>query len=299
MKTSTGKSFLSYIPGYSTNAVIQLIIFNGVGYCLLSIAWAIVMIVYGSVQNFDMFFIPNIALSSLDHFKLHWWTILTYGLFHRSFWELLSNMLWLYSFGNIVQLLIGYKQVIPLYLYSLVCGGLFFILIQFLPASTTTNFLFLGPKAGLVGLAIAAITLSPKYRLYLTEYFSIPLYLLTGVFIVLMVISTAYNLPSLLLLIGGAVMGFCYIKLLNAGYRPGAWMYEMIERIDNSVTPKIGSRRIKLNPKRDEIFQKATYNKQNVTQKRIDEILDKINLKGYNSLSQEEKDLLIRIGKNK
>ena len=299
MKTRTGKSFLSYIPGYSTNAVIQLIIFNGVGYCLLSIAWAIVMIVYGGVHYFDMYFIPNIAISTLDHFKLHWWTMVTYGLFQSSFWELLSNMLWLYTFGNIVQLLIGYKQVIPLYLYSLVCGGLFFILIQFLPTSTPLNVLFIGPKAGLVGLAMAAITLSPKYRLYLTEYFSIPLYLLAGVFIVLMVISTAYNLPSLFLLLGGALMGFSYIKLLNAGFRPGAWMYEITEKIENSVTPKVDSKRIKFNPKRDDVFQKATYNKQGLTQKRIDEILDKINLKGYNSLSQEEKDILVKIGKEK
>jgi hypothetical protein len=36
----------------------------------------------------------------------------------------------------------------------------------------------------------------------------------------------------------------------------------------------------------------------NVTQQRIDDILDKINQKGYNSLTQEEKDILSRASKD-
>ena len=38
--------------------------------------------------------------------------------------------------------------------------------------------------------------------------------------------------------------------------------------------------------------------KHGITQSRIDEILDKINQKGYNSLSKEEKEALLRAGKD-
>jgi hypothetical protein len=35
---------------------------------------------------------------------------------------------------------------------------------------------------------------------------------------------------------------------------------------------------------------------QGISQHRIDEILDKINQKGYNSLTKEEKEMLLRAG---
>jgi hypothetical protein len=37
--------------------------------------------------------------------------------------------------------------------------------------------------------------------------------------------------------------------------------------------------------------------KNGISQQRIDDILDKINLRGYNALSKEEKDVLQRAGK--
>ncbi|MEP6701006.1 MAG: DUF6576 domain-containing protein, partial [Bacteroidota bacterium] len=54
---------------------------------------------------------------------------------------------------------------------------------------------------------------------------------------------------------------------------------------------------------KNELFYKASsspYKKTpNVTQERIDNILDKINQKGYDYLSGEEKDLLKRAGEEK
>ncbi|HYM93261.1 MAG TPA: DUF6576 domain-containing protein, partial [Chitinophagaceae bacterium] len=54
-------------------------------------------------------------------------------------------------------------------------------------------------------------------------------------------------------------------------------------------------------PIKEELFYKTSsrpYNKTpNITQQRIDEILDKINQKGYNFLTDEEKELLKRASK--
>ena len=56
----------------------------------------------------------------------------------------------------------------------------------------------------------------------------------------------------------------------------------------------------KKNSLQEELFfnsRKATSHKApDLTQQRVDEILDKINQQGYNSLNQEEKDLLKRAG---
>src|ERR1700722_15676584 len=101
MNTRQKRSALSYIPGYSNNAVLQLIIASGVAFVMLGVSWAIIKIVYeGNDANFYQYFIGNIALPALPAFKAHWWTVFTYGWFHFSgFFELLSNMLWLYCFG--------------------------------------------------------------------------------------------------------------------------------------------------------------------------------------------------------
>ena len=299
MTTRRKRSALSYIPGYTNNAVLQLIIFSGVAFVILGMCWAIIKIVYeGNDANFNQYFIANIALPALPAFKTHWWTIFTYGWFHFSgFFELLSNMLWLYCFGSVVQMLVGHKQVIPLYAYSLLTGGVFYLLAQLLPLSVPHTIGILGSRAGLMGMAAAAITLTPKYRFYLTETFSIPISVVAGIFTVLMIFGSGFYLPVILILAGGALMGFSYIRLLKAGYRPGDWMYSFTAKVESLVTPDENTAWKKHNKKRNELFN-TIYEPQNgISQKRIDDILDKINQRGYNSISTEEKDLLMRAGK--
>jgi len=269
---------------------------------ILAIAWAITMIVYqGDKSVFNTYFLPNIALPLLSSFKSHWWTLLTYGIFQypNSFMELLSNMLWLYCFGSVVQMLVGHRQVIPLYLYCLLSGGVFYLLGQLLPGALgQCPPAMLGPRAALMGLAIAALTLTPKYRFFLTETFSIPLALVVGVFTVLMFISSGFYLPVIFMLAGGAFMGFGYVRLLHAGYRPGHWMYAISAKIENLVTPDEDVAWKKHNKRRSDVLDRIYEPKNGVSQKHIDDILDKINQKGYNSLTSDERKALMQAGKD-
>ncbi len=73
------------------------------------------------------------------------------------------------------------------------------------------------------------------------------------------------------------------------------WMnnfFDWVSNLFNPDKPKKGK------SVRQELFYKATtkpYQKTpNITEQRVNEILDKINQKGYNSLTDEEKDLLKR-----
>lgn len=116
------------IPGYSQNAVLQLIVACGVGFILYHLT-RVSMIVFGvpgatAAANVDVF----TALGPIQGFKDHAWTILTYGWIHRSFMEWLSNMVWLYCFGNVVQGLVGFRQVIPTFIYGQLMGGALFLL---------------------------------------------------------------------------------------------------------------------------------------------------------------------------
>ncbi len=267
-----------HIPAYNRNAVVQLIAFSGVGFIAVHLVW-ITLIVYAvpEQRSHELTF-EYIGLGNLNRISERWWTLLTYGWCHRGFWEWLSNMLWLYCFGNVVQNLVGYKQIIPLFVYSILAGGLAFAGIQFLPAAMLPDgTLLMGAQAGVIGLMAAALTLSPKYRIYLSEYFSVPLLLLAGVFVLLMLINSDLKIANLGMLAGAAITGFAYIKLLQTGYQPGAWAYRMFKKMDSTFSPK-------------ETY-KPMRNK-SAREQDIDRILDKINDRGFESLSKSEKDLL-------
>ena len=300
MNTGRKRSALSYIPGYANNAVLQLIIFSLVAYVLFSLTWGFITLLYQGEATFTQYFIPAVALPSIAAFKAHWWTLFTYGWFQfpRGFWELLSNMVWLYCFGSVVQMLVGPRQVIPLYIYCLFAGGVIYLLAQLLPGELgRTAPYIIGPRAGLIGMAAAAVTLSPGYRLYLTETFSIPLLVLAGIFAALMFICSGVWVPVIFMLAGGGVTGFGYVRLLKAGNRPGEWMYDLTGRIAATVTPDENKLRKKSGARRSNMFDKMYEPKHGISQQRIDDILDKINQKGYNALSSEEKDILMRAAK--
>lgn len=293
MKQGRRKSILPYIPGYDNNAILKLVFFISGAYIMLAISWAVVMMVDKTDATFATYFLPAISLPHLSDLSHHWWTPFTYGLFHypNSFMELLSNMLWLYCFGSVLQMLVGKREVVPLYIYSMLAGAVFYYIAQLLPPEfAKCPPYLLGPRAGIMGMCIAAVTISPKYKFYLTETFSIPIMVVAGIFVVLTFLSSGFYFPIALLIAGGGLTGFAYVRLLRAGYRPGQWMYALGNGLERSVTPKSGaisnirreSRKVPLSSR----------------QERVDELLDKINQKGYKSLSQEERDFLSGAGKN-
>lgn len=296
MSTLNRHTFSNYIPGYSKNAVLQLIVYSGTAYVIFNLIRIILLMTGFDPMVFVNSVEANVALQNLVIFKSKFWTIFTYGWFHLGFWNLVSNMIWLYCFGNLVQMLVGYKQIIPLFIYSLVLGGVFFLLSQFIPGKIfQVNGFLLGPQAGIMGFAVAAITLTPRYRFFLTQTFTVPLWLVAGIFAGLMVLGTQGQLPLLLLLTGGGLTGFFYIRLLRKGYKPGEWVYNVYGRLERTVTPD--ERALQAKKSRSQILKRIYESKNDLTQKHIDEILDKINHKGYKSLTQEEKDILMRAGK--
>ena len=241
MRTGQKRTALSYIPGLTNNAVLQLIIFLSVAYILFALTWGVMMLVYQSGINFNLYFIPNIAMPGLSGLKDHWWTIFTYGLFNfpNGFMELFSNMLWLYAFGSVIQMVAGPKQVIPLFIYCILAGAVFYIPGQLIPVTIGKMPVYMmGPRAGIMGLAAAAVTLTPGYRFYLGPTFSIPLLAVVGVYTLLMILASGFSLPVITMIAGGALAGYAYARLYKSGSRPGDWMYRLTRDIANLVTPK-------------------------------------------------------------
>jgi membrane associated rhomboid family serine protease len=298
MKTVYRRSSPYSLPGYSKNAVLQLIVVSGIGFITYHLIRVVMRLADASPMMFQNDFTANLGLPPVGQLGYKVWTVLTYGWTHAGFWELFSNMIWLYCFGSIVQMLMGYKQVIPLFIYCLLTGGVFYLAGQMIPGVPVTNTYIFGAQAAVTGIAVAALTVAPNYRMYFTPTFSIPLVVVACVFFALMVLNSNLEVARLSLLVGGAAMGYTYIRLVQSGYRPGGWMYDTFERLDTMVTPDDNKVRTSQNKKRSQVLSKMYEPKAGITQRRIDEILDKISQHGVNSLTKEERETLMKAGKD-
>lgn len=298
MKTSYSTRPKSFgIPGYSQNAVLQLIVASGICFVAYYLTQVLMHLGDASPGLFEKNFSSNLGLQSLGQMGFKVWTVLTYGWVHSGFWDLFSNMIWLYCFGSIVQMLIGYTQVIPIFVYSMIAGGIFYLLAQFIPGVAVRGVYVFGAHAAITGIAVAALTLAPSYRMYFTPTFSIPLPVVACIFFALMVMNSNLETTRIFLLVGGAAAGFGYVRLTQNGYRPGTWVYDIFDNLERKFSPDERAITNKYNKKRSQVLNKMYEPKQGITQMRIDNILDKINQNGYDSLTKEEKEILMKASK--
>jgi membrane associated rhomboid family serine protease len=228
------------------------------------------------------------------------WTLLSYMFTHTSVWKLLGSMLWLWAFGYVLQDLTGNRKIFPLYLYGGLVGALFFLAAynlvpRWVPAAS--QMWLVGSGAAVMSVAVATTTLAPDFRIFPMLNGGIPLWVLTMVFILIDfagITSGSYGIY--LAHLAGAGIGFLFVKRLQKGYDWSDWMNELYDWVVNLFNP---DKPRKSNDKKQEIYYntrgKAPFRKSpNVTQQRVDELLDKINVHGYHFLTDEEKEFLKR-----
>ena len=159
------------------------------------------------------------------------------------------------------------------------------------------NGLLFGSQTGTAALAMAVTTLSPNYRIFRNLGRGIPVWVLTGLYFLINIIyAFSLNTPNSFAILGGALAGFLFIVLLRRGKDTSSWMINFYEWITNVFNP---DKKDPANPAKEKIFYNSggrkPYSKTaNVTQQRIDEILDKISQQGYHFLTDEEKNILKR-----
>ncbi|MFT4063048.1 MAG: rhomboid family intramembrane serine protease [Edaphocola sp.] len=302
MKAEFSRQRGQLMANYGRNALIQLIAACAVGFILAYAMYVIVLVispdqkilvngVYKTV-GFQNAVSPYIALQPFKEVLHKPWVLITYAWAHSSFMNLLSNMLWLYCFGSVVQSLVGYREIVPLYISTSVIGACFYVATDIIWPTMPGSTLLLGASAGIAGFAAAAITLAPRYRFYLGEQLSIPLWAVLAVYAVLNVVALIGNYSVLSLILGGGLVGFLYVKLLRTGSKPGAWFYGMGNSIQTLFAPDEYNEQVH-KKKRLETYRQLQ-NGNGSKEASIDQLLDKINQKGYDSLSSEEKETLLR-----
>lgn len=290
--------------GEDNNALVALIAINAAGLVILGLIKLTYLVVQSSGAEFNSHILPWFELpASLQGLAKAPWTILTFMFVHIRIISAFTNMLWLWAFGSILQDMAGNKKLIPIYLYGGIAGAIIFIAAnyafpQLRPLVDIAS--ISGANASIMAVAIATTTLAPDYRIFRMLNGGIPVWVLTILFVIIDFAGiakggTAYYLAHL----AGGVAGFLFIISLRKGYDASAWMINLYEWFMNLFNP---DKKI-LTPQRtkEKMFYKTGGKKPFekhaiITQQRVDEILDKINQKGYNLLSEEEKTILKRAG---
>ncbi len=243
-------------------------------------------------------FLENLALSSDGWTILKKpWTLFTHMILHEGLWHIGWNMLMLYWFGRIVGDLAGDRRIVRLYIIGGLSGALFYMI--FTQIADIHGQLALGASGAVMCFVVASAFLAPEYnlRLILIGNVRLKYVALAFVLIDLVMLSERDNPGGRFAHLGGAVMGGLFVHMLHRGLD-----------ITNPFQGSGGKNLLKRSQKK-KIPMKVVYNKKRPertssdhvrsidTQQRIDEILDKINATGYDSLTAEEKDFLYQASK--
>ncbi len=290
--------------GQSNNALTMLIIINLLVFVLLAFVNTIFYFLYREDGEARLLFEERILKwvvlpADLSDLAARPWTIFTHMFTHTGVLHILGNTLWLWAFGYIMQDLTGNRKIFPVFIYGGLAGAVSFIAAyNIFPAlqAQAPNAVALGASAGIMAIAVVATMVAPGYRIFPMLNGGIPLWVLTVLYLIIDLATIPYNNPGgHIAHLGGAFMGFIFMVMLRRGYDWSEWMnnaYDWFNNLFNPDKPKKG-KNIK-----EELFYKSSskpYTKTpNVTQQRIDDILDKINQKGYAFLTEEEKELLKR-----
>lgn len=289
--------------GDRENVVLRLIIINAVVFVLLNFVKVTFFLTNLSMADFTSQVMPWVELPANVHVLLSRpWTIFTYMFTHLGLMHILGNLLWLWWFGTIFQDMVGYRKVIPLYLYGGLAGALFFILAYNLfPVFSTVMPVAgaLGASASIMALAIAATVVAPDYRLFPQLFGGIPLWLITGIYILIDLVSIPNgNAGGHIGHLGGALMGTFFALQLKRGRDIGEWMNVFVQKLNNLFDPDHRAQKRVVRKKAIK-QQVPPYRKiGGVSENKVDEILDKISQSGYGSLSAEEKEILMRASRD-
>jgi len=232
--------------------------------------------------------------------------LITAGFLHSGWTHLILNMFTLLMFSEGIERYLGESLFLTIYLASLVGGCLFALFIH----RNHGDYSAVGASGAVCGIVFASIALFPDMGV---GFFFLPVFIPGWLYGVVYVLYSIYGIRSKKdnigheAHLGGALIGMMLSVILH----PSA-LRENYFTILIITVPVIAFIYLIVNRPQillvDNLFRKThadaysidhTYNaEKNMQQKEIDRILDKINIRGLNSLSKSEKNLLNEYSKN-
>jgi membrane associated rhomboid family serine protease len=274
---------------YNTGGMVQKLIFWNIGCFLLSLLFFYSF----SIGKFE---IPYwIALSSdLGTFIKTPWTLVSFNFFHYGFFHLIFNLLVLHFSGRLFSTYFTDKQLLGVYVLGGIFSGITFVLSYIIIQKTG---LLVGSSGAIMAILLSATTYAPFMLLRIPLIGIVKLWHVTFVILLLDLIQLPLdNTGGHIAHLGGALFGFLYIKLLKSGTDLSKAISMILDFFVNLSKPKKKTpfKKVHRNTTKKAV---NSFSEKDITQKQINDILDKISKSGYDSLTKEEKELLFKAGK--
>lgn len=285
----------------SGNIIQQLIIINAIVFVIANLVKLI---------SRDLLFYhlsENISLpSDISGFLYKPWTLATYFFTHYDFFHIFWNMIIFFWFAKLIKEYLGSDKVLVMYILGGLAGGLTILLMyNVVPYYIAKNpSIVIGASAAVFSVIVGAATLLPNhsFNLLLLGQVRIKYIALVVVFLSLINIKGT-NAGGELAHLGGALIGFVYIRQLQKGNDIGQWVFSTFTFFKSFFVkqPKMKvnySNKQKTKAPKGEKKKNTNNNTPSTPdQHEIDAILDKISQSGYESLSKEEKQKLFNASK--
>lgn len=290
-------AFQRYNNGHVQLIIINLAVFVVMGVIMVVTSFSGLDEVWGVITR--QFHIP----ARFGEFVTRPWTMITYMFMHdlSGILHILFNMLVLYWFGKLFVEYLGSDKLIALYFLGGIAGAVLYLMAYNLipgpPAFLRGNAEMVGASAAIFAIMVATATLLPNYTFFLLLIGPVKIKYIAAVYIFISVLgSVGNNAGGNIAHLGGALMGFIYMKQLQSGVNWGGWITVTLDWFKDLFKEK---RRVKVSYRKERptATKPPTSEKAGYTQEEIDRILDKISEGGYESLTKDEKEKLFNASK--
>lgn len=277
-----------------SNAATRLIMVNVGIFLLIQLPLSLLHLM--NVSDLEQTVLDYLVLpGSPSGFIFRPWTLITHMFVHADLWHLAFNMLTLYFAAQLFQRAFDDTRFLNVYFVSGMAGALVFLLsVNVFPLfrNYPGEFHALGASAAILGVLIAISTHRPDDAVFLFGIFRIRLRWLALCIVLLDVLQMRQgNAGGHLAHLGGAAFGFFLALQIRKGRDLAAFW--------SKFTGLFRRRKSKLNVVHRRARSDEEYNlSRKERQQRMDAILDKITRSGYDSLTKEEKALLLEFSKD-
>lgn len=236
-----------------------------------------------------------------DLFELHLaglrslqvWRVVTYGLCHADPAHLIFNMIGVWVFGRMVERVYGSKETVAFFALAVAVSGLAHIAVS---VSSSSIIHLVGASGGVFGLVVLGAMLYPRAAMQpFFLPFTIELRVIAALYVgfnVLQILTNQGGSVAHLAHLAGAAVGYIYynsgIRLMPSGNRAG-----------QHTSFSVGGAIAKLKPKKKPNPKHAPEVKlyeppPEKLERDVDRLLDKINREGQDSLTPEEREILMK-----
>lgn len=284
----------------SATMLMKIVVINVAVFLVLNII-SIVMIFAG--EESGRFIVEQwVAMpGNFGRLARHAWTPLSYMFSQIEPLHLIFNMLWLYWFGIVFQLLSTPKRMIGLYLLGGLGGAALYLLaVNTIPYFAGHGGLLIGSSASVIAIVTATAIMAPDYRMNLLFLGAVSLKWIAIVTIGIDLLSvTGSNAGGHIAHLGGAAVGAIFALGLKRGHDITAPLNSLIDAIVNlfSRRPKVRPARFRASGAPSAPRPKAPSAASAADQAELDKILDKIKKSGYSSLTADERARLFDVSR--